>query len=492
MPQGLQNGFLIFTLRIEEAISLLILSVIILSLVALYFWDTRQKHHTILRNYPIIGHLRYFFEFLGEYLRAYWFTSDREELPFNRAERSWVYRASKNVNSMVGFGSTRDLKPVGTIFFVDAPFPVLGRDVCATRQVTIGEKSRHPYTTNSLFNISAMSFGALSAAAVKSLSQGAKIAGCWMNTGEGGVSKYHLDGGGDLIAQIGTAKFGFCNEKGELNDEKLKEIAAYPQVKMFEVKLSQGAKPGKGGILPAVKVTREIAEIRGVTPHKDAISPNRHPDIGSVSELLDFIEHVRKISGKPTGFKTVLGSYEWLDELFIEIHKRGIEKAPDFITLDGSEGGTGASPLSLIDYMGLPINESLPVLVDTLIEYGLKDRIKVIAAGKLITPAEVAWALCVGADFINSARGFLLSLGCIQALRCHLNTCPTGITTHNQRLQKGIDVKTKAVRVGHYAKNMDHEVGIISHSCGVREPRELGRSHARIVEIARYVTSFAV
>lgn len=465
----------------EQSIFLIFLTLLLIALIIIYIWDKKQKQHAILRNYPIIGHLRYILEFLGVFLRQYFYASDREELPFNRAERSWVYCAAKNVDTMVGFGSTRDIKPIGTVFFVDAPFPLLGQDAVAARAVTIGPYCQHPYTTTSLFNISAMSYGAISKNAVLALSYGAKTADCWLNTGEGGVSPYHLEGGCDLVVQIGTAKYGFCDEHQKLSDDRLRLFAGYFQIKMFEVKLSQGAKPGKGGILPGVKVTPEIALIRNIPAHSDSESPNRFPEISNCGELLDFIGHIREVTGKPVGFKTVLGSYEWLDDLCQEIIKRGIKSAPDFITLDGAEGGTGAAPLSLVDYMGLPISESLPVLVDTLVEYGLRDRIKIIAAGKLITPAEVAWALCVGADFVNSARGFAFALGCIQALKCHTNKCPTGITTHNKRLTKGLDPTSKAVRVANYAKSVAYEVGVIAHSCGVREPRELNRSHARII-----------
>lgn len=451
------------------------------ALLIIVFWDIFQKKHTILRNYPVVGHCRYFLEWLGIYLRQYWFSSDREELPFNRADRSWVYRAAKAENTMVGFGSTRDLRPVGTVFFVDAPFPVQGEDATETKPTIIGPHCKTPYVAQSLFNISAMSYGAISKSAVRALSHGAKMANCWLNTGEGGVSPYHLESGCDLIAQIGTAKYGFCTEDGKFSPEAVRGVALYPQVKMFEVKLSQGAKPGKGGVLPAAKVTPEIAAIRFIKPHQDSISPNRFSEISNVSELLDFIERIRALTGKPVGFKTVLGSYEWLDDLCKEILKRGPEFAPDFITLDGSEGGTGAAPASLVDYVGLPIAESLPILIDILVEYGLRSRIKVIASGKLITPAQVAWALCVGADFINSARGFAFALGCIQALRCHTNNCPTGITTHNPYLEHGLDPADKSVRVANYVKSILYETGVISHSCGVKEPRELTRKHARIV-----------
>lgn len=455
--------------------------IILIALIALFMRDVSQKHNIILRNFPVVGHLRAFLQWLGVYLRRYFYARDREELPFNRAQRTWIHEAADNVDTTIGFGSTRDSHRLGAIYFVDAPFPVLERSVIEPQAVTIGPHCRIPYVTQSLINISAMSYGAISKNAVLALGNGAKMAGCWLNTGEGGISDYHLESGCDVVAQIGTAKFGFRDEEGNLSDAELKKFAAYPQIRMFEVKLSQGAKPGLGGILPAPKVTEEIAKIRNVVPFQDAVSPNRFPEISNSDELLDFIHHVREVTGKPTGFKIVLGSYEWLDDLCTSIIKRGIECAPDFITLDGAEGGTGAAPMTLVDYMGLSIKESLPVLVDTLTEYGLRERIKVIASGKLVTPNHVAWALCAGADFINSARGFMLALGCIQAMHCHLNTCPTGITTHNDWLIRGLDPKDKAVRVYHYVKNMNYEVGVIGHSCGVQEPRALKRYHARIV-----------
>jgi len=326
-----------------------------------------------------------------------------------------------------------------------------------------------------------MSFGAISKPAVLALSAGAKAAGCWMNTGEGGLSPYHLEGGADIVFQIGTAKNGVRDLEGNLDDTKLAEIAAHPQVKMFEIKMSQGAKPGKGGILPGDKVTAEIAEIRGIAIGKDALSPNRHVDITSFDDLINMVNHVRKVTGKPTGFKMVVGEPAQLDQLFNAIRKRGLSFAPDFISIDGAEGGTGAAPMALIDSVGMSIRESLPLVVDKLKQYGLRDRIIVIAAGKLITPAAVAWALCIGADFITSARGFMFSLGCIQALQCNKNTCPTGITTHNPKFQRGLHPATKAIRVASYVGNLVKEVGIIAHSCGVKNPRALTRNHARIV-----------
>lgn len=402
-------------------------------------------------------------------------------MPFNRAQRSWVYRAAKNIDNTVAFGSTRDLRPAGSVLFVNTPFPTLNEDAVPPHAVTIGPDCKHPYTTSSIFNISGMSYGAISKPAVQALSKGAKQAGCWMNTGEGGLTPMHLEGGADIVFQIGTAKNGVRNLEGKLDDGRLRDIAAHSQVKMFEIKLSQGAKPGKGGILPGAKVSAEIAAIRNIPVGVDAISPNSHPDIRNNDQLLDSIGHIRAVTGKPTGMKLVLGGSEWLDELFANINLRGHASAPDFIALDSADGGTGAAPQALIDDMGLPLRESLPMLVDKLVEYGLRDRIKVIAAGKLITPADVAWALCMGADFVNSARGFMFALGCIQALQCNRNTCPTGITTHNLHLQRGLVPEDKAERVAFYHQNITYEVGMIAHACGVREPRDLNRNHCRVV-----------
>jgi glutamate synthase domain-containing protein 2 len=351
------------------------------------------------------------------------------------------------------------------------------------KAVTIGENSaRKPFTAYSFFNISGMSYGAISKPAVQALSYGAKKANAWMNTGEGGLSPYHLEGGADLVFQIGTAKYGVRDDDGNLSDEKLRGVAAHDSVRMFEIKLSQGAKPGKGGILPAAKVSTEIALIRGIAAGTDSISPNRHPEIENNDDLIDMINHIREITGKPVGFKAVIGEKTWIGEFLHAVNQRGKECAPDFITIDSADGGTGAAPMSLLDYVGMPIQESLPIVIDAISRAGLRDRIKVIASGKLINPAEVAWALCVGADFITSARGFMFSLGCIQALQCHKNTCPTGITTHDKKLQRGLVAEQKSTRVAHYIKNITYEVGVIAHSCGVRSPRELSRKHARIVQ----------
>lgn len=482
MMSNFVDTWLFTVLEILSVLFITALGVGLLAVIIMYIRDVTQTEQTIRRNYPVLGRFRYFFEHMGEFFRQYFFAMDREELPFNRADRSWVYRAAKNVDSTIAFGSTRDLRPTGSVYFVNCPYPTLGEDAVPTSAVTIGPFAGQPYITDSLINISGMSYGALSIPAVRALSQGAKSSGCWMNTGEGGLSPYHLEGGADIVFQIGTAKFGVRDENGNLSDEKLREVAAHEQVKMFEIKLSQGAKPGKGGILPGAKVTEEISRIRAIEVGQDAISPNRHPDINSGDELLAMIERVRRITGKPVGFKAVIGAYGWLEKLFEEINRRGPESAPDFITIDGADGGTGAAPQSLMDYLGMPLQESLPMVVNMLNKYGLKDRIKIVCSGKLITPSGVAWALAVGADFVTSARGFMFSLGCIQALQCNKNTCPTGITTHDKKLQRGLNPADKSVRVANYVNNMRKEVGIIAHSCGVKEPRQLKRYHARVMQ----------
>lgn len=474
--------FLLTSLEILAGLFIVVVGGLFLWAAVAYILDVTQTRHAIRRNYPVIGRFRYFFEHIGEFFRQYFFAMDREELPFNRAQRSWVYRAAKDISNTIAFGSTRDLRRTGSVLFVNCPYPTLGEDAVPPQPVTIGPDCLNPYTTASIFNISGMSYGAISKPAVLALSNGAKKAGCWMNTGEGGLSPYHIEGGCDIVFQIGTAKNGVRDLEGNLSDEKLEEVAANPQVRMFEIKMSQGAKPGKGGMLPGEKVTEEIAKIRGLHVGENAFSPNRHPDIRNSGELLDMINRIRNVTGKPVGFKTVIGSPAMLDEMFSQIRERGIEQAPDFITVDGADGGTGAAPMPLMDSVGLPLRESLPMLIDKLHEYGLRERVKVIASGKLVNPSDVAWALCLGADFITNARGFMFALGCIQALQCNKNTCPTGITTHDPRLQRGLHPEDKAERVANYAKNMVNEVGIIAHSCGVRSPRELTREHARVVQ----------
>ena len=470
-------------LTIFAVLFLILLAMLVLTIIVFFFIDITQSKDSVRRNYPVLGRFRHFFSELGEFFRQYFFAMDREEMPFNRAERDWINVVSKTGSETVPFGSTRNLSP-GAVIFANGMFPKLEGEYKVHVPKLIGMDGSYTYQPKSIFNISAMSYGSLSKPAVRALSFGASMGQCWLNTGEGGVSPYHLEGECDLVYQLGTAKFGACNKDGSLSEDKLKTVCENPHIKMIELKLSQGAKPGKGGILPAAKVTEEIAQIRGIPVGESAISPNRHVEAKNPDELLDLIAKTREAAQRPVGIKMVLGNLDTLDEFLAAIVKRGPASAPDFITLDSGDGGTGAAPLPLIDTVGMTIRESLPYTVDALNKAGLRKRIRVIATGKMITPAEAAWAFCAGADFVSSARGFMFALGCIQAMKCNENTCPTGITTHNRRLQHGLDPQNKAVRVMNYAKTMRKELAMIAHSCGVDHPNQLTRDHALIIQQA--------
>ncbi|MGD1924794.1 MAG: FMN-binding glutamate synthase family protein [Paracoccaceae bacterium] len=469
-------------LQILAAVFVVTIGVTVLAAAIMFVVDRVQTKDAVRRNYPVLGRFRHLFTELGEFFRQYFFAQDREEMPFTRAQRNWIGRAAAGESNTIAFGSTRNITVTGTPIFVNAPFPPLDQDFASTEPLQIGPFCKQPYDAPSFFNISGMSFGALSRPAVKALSRGAAKAGVWYNTGEGGLSDWHLEGGCDIVFQIGTAKYGVRNDDGSLSEEKLRAVAANPQVRMFEIKLSQGAKPGKGGILPGGKVTAKISEIRGIPEGQASISPNRHAEIGTVQELLDAVANIREITGKPVGFKTVISGTDWLDEMAAEVARRGIESAPDFIAIDGGDGGTGAAPMPLMDLVGLTVREALPIVSDLLHVHGLRERIRVITSGKLVNPGDVAWALATGADFVTSARGFMFSLGCIQALKCNKNTCPTGITTHDPRFQKGLVPREKYKNVAAYAKSIIKEVETIAHSCGVTEPRQLRRHHVRLVQ----------
>ena len=466
----------------------IVLLLALAAIVAIYIHDVNQTQHTILRNYPVLGHFRYFAETWGEYMRQYHYLPDWVERPFNRIERSWIYQSAKNVSNYISFGS----ETIPSFAFRNAPFAVLEEDCKPYPGLQIGVSEgpgacEKPYFAKSFFNISGMSYGALSHAAVTSLSRGAKMAGVWMGTGEGGLSPFHLEGGADIVFQIGTAKYGVRDDKGELSEDKLRAIAAHETVSMFEVKLAQGAKPGKGGMLPAAKVTKEIAAIRGIPEGQPSISPNRHKDIASVRQLGDFIARVRRTTGKPVGVKFVVGDERYLDEWFADCvnHPEG---CPDFIHVDGGEGGTGAAPAALAESMGMPITLALPLVVAARERYGLVKRIRIVAAGKLVTPDKVAWAMCAGADFVVSARGFMFALGCIQAMKCGSGHCPTGVTAADPKLIRGLDPTDKAVRVMHYAQRVRDDVEMIAHSCGVAGPDGLAPWH--VTEIERGIAGF--
>jgi len=457
-------------------VALIVFGFVLLALAIIAVRDLTQKKHAVTRNFPVVGHFRYFFEELGQPLRQYLFSSDLEERPYNRVTRSWVYASSKGQNNLVGFGSQVDHHEPGRMHVLPSMYPTLSHDSADLPQPRIiGPNRAEPYQPKRFANISGMSFGALSPNAVRALSRGAKLSGCYMSTGEGSLSPYHLEGECDILYQIGPAKFGCRTLDGQFDDEKAARILALPHVKMVEIKLAQGAKPGKGGLLPKEKITKEIAEIRGIPMGVDCHSPNRFEECADPSSLIDFIGRVRRLTGKPVGLKMVVGASAEVDELCAEFRKRG--EGPDFIAVDGKEGGSGAAPLALADYVGLPLIDALTAVDNALRREGLRDDVTLIASGQIATGGEVATHIALGADIIHIGRGFLFSIGCIQALRCHTNTCPTGVTTQNRWLQSGLDPADKSVRVMNYSLALERDLLMITHACGLHHPSELHRGH---------------
>lgn len=450
--------------------------------------DVFQRKHAIMRNFPFFGRFRYIFEKLGPPLRQYIVTSDLTERPFNRLQRVWAYRAAKNLSNTMPFGTQIDQEGPGVIKFNPAAFPtpdLHSTDDC--EPIILGPNRPQPYAVKHIANVSAMSYGALSKNAVLALSTGVKIAGGYMSTGEGGCSPYHLAGGGDLMFQLGPAKFGCRDAEGNFAPEKFKKLCEKPQIKAIEIKLAQGAKPGKGGVLPKEKISAEIAEIRGIPMGKDCHSPNCHAEIHDVASLMEFINRCRDLAGgKPVGFKTVLGGEDFIRDVARYIAEN--DDGPDFITIDGAEGGTGAAPMSLSDHMGISLQEALVITDNHLREAGAREKVVVIGSGRCVTGAEAAIALGLGADLVHVARGFMFSLGCIQALLCNTNHCPTGITTQNKWLVRGLDPTSKAARVANYMKYMHHDVMVIARALGVTHPCEIQRHHmSMIVEPGRRV-----
>lgn len=468
-----------FTLTFSAIFLIIFVSIFIFALI-----DSTQTKHSLRRNYPVLARGRWIMEYVGHFFKYYLVNNEREERPFSKVERTYAYKAAKGNKRTEAFGSTLNRSEM-SFSFVNSLFPYSGEQ-SSPKSITFGENTPNPYTSKSRINISGMSYGALSDVAVLSLSQGAKLGDFLMNTGEGGLSQFHIDGGAPIIFQIGTAKYGCSKDDLSLDEEKLKKLASKDQIKMFEIKLSQGAKPGKGGILPANKVTKEISLAREIPIGQASISPNTHVEITNTSTLVDFICKVKSITQKPTGIKLCLGSPEQIDDILIAIKDKMNKDEenqhlyyPDFITLDSADGGTGAAPLAHMDVMGMFIQESLPIVVDALHRYNLKNNIKIIASGKLITPSSAAWAFANGADSINIARGFLFSLGCIQARVCNKNKCPTGITTHDKKYTKGLVPENKSVRVFQYHENLTKDLMDIAHSCGVESFECLNTKHIR-------------
>ncbi|RZV68062.1 MAG: FMN-binding glutamate synthase family protein [Flavobacteriaceae bacterium] len=451
---------------------------IIIALAIIAIRDVLQKKHTIRHNFPIVGRLRYWFESIGPEMRQYFVANNREELPFNRIERGWVYASSKNENNYEGFGTDRDIYAHQHIFINNAMMPYkVGKDHPNSEDKTflpcakvMGEfnKRKKPYRPASVINVSAMSFGSLSAKAVESLNKGVKIAGAYHNTGEGGLSPYHRHGG-DVVFHFGTGYFGVRAEDGGFSMEKMvKLVEDNPFVRAIEVKLSQGAKPGKGGVLPGKKITKEIAAIRGVEVGKDVLSPPNHKAFSTVPELVDFIEDIAEQTGLPVGIKAAIGKLDQWEELAEIMLKTG--KGPDFIAVDGGEGGTGAAPPSFADHVSLPWVYGFADLYKLFKDKGLSDRVVWIGSGKLGFPAKAAMAFAMGADCINVAREAMMSIGCIQAQICHTNRCPTGVATQKKWLQNGINVPLKSERLAQYFKTFRKELTEITHAAGYEHP----------------------
>ena len=462
----------------------------ILVVVAIY--DLLQKRHAILRNFPVIGHFRYWIESIGPELRQYIVASDNEERPFSRDQRNWIYRSAKQVNNYFGFGTDNDLEQSPNYLIIKhSAFPLTSPHPGAPNyddqysipcaKILGGYRGRKlAFRPNSVVNISGMSYGSLSGAAVEALNCGAKLANCLQSTGEGSVTPHHRHGG-DVIWQIGTGYFGCRDENGQFHLEKLLEtLQRYPQIRAIEFKLSQGAKPGAGGILPQSKITAEIAEIRGIPRNRDCISPARHSAFHDADSLLDFVELVATETGLPVGIKSAVGESKFWIEL-ADFMKSG-QRAVDFITIDGGEGGTGAGPLVFTDHVALPWKQGFARVEKILAQHELDQKIVLAGSGKLGFPEEALFAFAIGCDLINVAREAMLAIGCIQAQKCHTNHCPTGVATQNGWLIRGLEPKLKAARVANYLVTLRKELLALSHACGVQHPALVTSEYLEVID----------
>ncbi|WP_406627652.1 FMN-binding glutamate synthase family protein [Acinetobacter baumannii] len=444
-----------------------------LSLLGLY--DVLQNRHSILRNYPIMGHFRFLFEDIRPEIRQYFIEADQDALPFSRMQRSLVYQRAKNENADKPFGSIIDVYQEDYRFIVHSISPCPPADPKSFRIQIGNTQCLQPYSA-SIMNISAMSFGSLSANAIRALNKGAQLGGFYHDTGEGSLSPYHLENGGDIVWQIASGYFGCRTLDGKFDEQKFAKQSQLPQIKMIELKLSQGAKPGHGGILPKHKITAEIAEIRGVSRDHDCISPAKHSSFSTPIEMMHFLQKLRTLSGgKPVGFKLCIGQ-PWQ---FMSIVKAMLETkiVPDFIVVDGSEGGTGATPIEFSDYIGTPLREGLRFVHNTLVGAGLRDQVKIGASGKIISAFDIASTFALGADWVNSARGFMFAVGCIQAQSCHTNQCPVGVATQDKDRQKALHVPTKAERVFNFHKNTLHALSEMIAAAGLRHPSDIKAHH---------------
>ena len=453
-----------------------VLEIIFVPLVILGFYDITQRKHSITRNFPIIGHFRFIIEDMGPELHQYLVESDTDGRPFNRDTRSIIYERAKAVNDKKPFGTELNVYAEGYTFLKHSisTRPMMERASENMRVTVGGPQCTKPYDL-SVLNISAMSFGALGGPAVKAMNEGAAKGGFAHDTGEGGLSKYHRNGG-DLIWQIGTGYFGCRNPDGTFSPEAYAKTSQLPEVKMIEIKVSQGAKPGHGGILPAPKVTEEIAEARLVPAHETVYSPTYHQSFSTPLEMMDFITQLRELSGgKPVGFKICIGEPREFMSIVHAMKQTGV--MPDFIVVDGGEGGTGAAPQEFSDSMGFPLAEGLAFVHNTLVGVGLRPFIKIGASGKMVTASAMAFAMSLGADWCNSARAFMFAVGCIQSQRCHTNKCPVGVATQDPKLQRALDVPLKSERVYQFHKNTVDAFAEMIAAMGLDHPRELAPHH---------------
>lgn len=454
-----------------------LISALVVGIILVFIFDKTQTKYPVQRVFPVAIWGRKILVKMGPLLRQYLFLSDQEETPYNRITRNWIYESSQGTRNTIGFGSQIDMDKVGTTIVMPATFTntnaKTGEEHGTAYKLVIGAHTGVEKVTMTHFvNISAMSFGALSFRAHAALNSGAKMAGIMHNVGEGGLAPCHEYGGGDLIFQIGTAKYGIRDEEGNMDDALLKKTAEHPQVKMFEIKLAQGAKPGKGGMLLKEKITKEISEIRKIPMGKDAYAPARHKEFSDVNGLFDFIDHVRGIVNKPVGIKMVIGHTAEIEDIASKM-KDEPGRGPDYIVIDGGDGGTGAAPLVLSSYSGLPMKQAVAVADWAFKSKGIRDKIVIMASGKISTPIDIVVAMALGADSVYIARGFMLSLGCIQALECHTNHCPTGIATQNSRLEKALNIQAAAKRVATYVDVLYKETQMLAESCGYKHPNEV-------------------
>jgi glutamate synthase domain-containing protein 2 len=466
---------------------------------AIVTYDLVQRHHAILRNFPLVGHLRYVLEEVGPELRQYIVTSNTEEKPFSRDQRRWIYASAKQQNNYFAFGTSKDLETSPNYLIIKhSPFPLRsplpGDDdydveyrIPAAKVLGRARGRLHAFRPESVVNVSAMSFGALSSHAIAALNQGARLAGCLHNTGEGGISEHHLQGG-DLVWQLGSGYFGARDEQGRFDLARLCDVVAQHPVRAIEIKLSQGAKPGLGGVLPAAKVTPEISRIRGVPLGRDCISPAAHPEFHDADSLLDFVERIAEATGLPVGIKSAIGEQDvWRD--LAEIMSRE-DRGVDFITVDGGEGGTGAGPLVFTDQVALPFKVGFSNVYREFAERGITDRVVFIGSGKLGFPHEAVLAFGLGCDMVNVAREAMMAIGCIQAQRCHTGKCPTGVATQHPWLVRGLDPELKSARLANYLLVFRKELLALSRACGVEHPAHISLDHIDMLD-DRFGTSSA-